>query len=211
MIECNNVIPKIITLTNTDDPKEVIDHYAVKNNIAPLYIIRVEPEKTELTVEQIHLFQKDIQVSFSHPLLIVLQDIDASSNEVQNALLKSLEEESDRIQFVLLVRTPSLLLPTIRSRCALIDEKTAVMRNTMERDSKEVFSFAHNSTSTKETALLTIDQFISSRAPCTPALLRYILTMRKLITDNNVNPSMALDSILIFIAKTSTIKKTHEK
>jgi hypothetical protein len=92
-----------------------------------------------------------------------------------------------------------------------LEEKSKWVRHTVQKDPKELFSFPHNSESTKESAVQKIDQFISSGVHYSSHLLRHILTMRKLITDNNVNPSMALDSILIFLSKTSTMKETNEK
>ena len=49
--------------------------------------------------------------------VVLVERADRASEQIQNALLKALEEPSDRHAFVLVADEPSRLLPTIRSRC----------------------------------------------------------------------------------------------
>jgi hypothetical protein len=49
--------------------------------------------------------------------VILVEQADRASEQIQNALLKALEEPSDRHAFILVADEPSGLLPTIRSRC----------------------------------------------------------------------------------------------
>jgi len=216
LIECNIVIPIITTVNKGDDIDKIIHHYAMKYAIAPSHIIVVQPKKDELTVDQIHLMQKDIQVAFSQLVLVVLREVDNSSNEVQNSLLKCLEEDANRIVFLLLVKNPARLLSTIRSRCMVIDYKPAAGKLKLAKDYTEdytkVFSFAKNSEVSKEISIERIDQFIlSSPSLKTLKALHYLLQTRKLIMDNNMNPVLALDSILLFLSKASNMKVLHEK
>jgi DNA polymerase III gamma/tau subunit len=48
--------------------------------------------------------------------LVVVEHADRANEQVQNALLKALEEPTDRHTFILVADEPSRLLPTIRSR-----------------------------------------------------------------------------------------------
>lgn len=48
--------------------------------------------------------------------LVVVEHADRANEQVQNALLKTLEEPTDRHTFILVADEPSRLLPTIRSR-----------------------------------------------------------------------------------------------
>ena len=48
--------------------------------------------------------------------IVLIEAADRASEQVQNALLKALEEPGDRQAFILVADEPSLLLPTIRSR-----------------------------------------------------------------------------------------------
>lgn len=49
--------------------------------------------------------------------VVLIERADQASEQIQNALLKVLEEPTDRHTFVLVADEPSALLPTIRSRC----------------------------------------------------------------------------------------------
>lgn len=49
--------------------------------------------------------------------IVIVEHADRASEQIQNALLKALEEPTDRHTFILVADDPSRLLPTIRSRC----------------------------------------------------------------------------------------------
>lgn len=49
--------------------------------------------------------------------VILIERADQASEQIQNALLKALEEPTDRHTYILIADDPSRLLPTIRSRC----------------------------------------------------------------------------------------------
>ena len=49
--------------------------------------------------------------------IVLIESADRANEQTQNALLKALEEPSDRHAFILVADEPSRLLPTIRSRC----------------------------------------------------------------------------------------------
>ena len=66
--------------------------------------------------------------------IVVIEGADRANEQTQNALLKALEEPSDRHAFVLVADEPWRLLPTIRSRCqpvrigrVALDELTAFL------------------------------------------------------------------------------------
>jgi len=211
LIECNTVIPKIITTTETESIEEIISPFAESLHIPVAQRIGVYPEKDELTVEQIHLMQKDIQVAFSEKVLVVLVGVDASSSEVQNSMLKSLEEDSERIQFLFIVKNASLLLPTILSRCSLDESRKIISNEEITEINDDYFSFQNNSETKKEDALIKIDKLLTSSPLKNQNTLNYVLQIRSLIVNNNMNPVSALDAILIFLSKTSSMNKVHEK
>ena len=49
--------------------------------------------------------------------VILVEHADRANEQIQNALLKALEEPTDRHTYILVADEPSRLLPTIRSRC----------------------------------------------------------------------------------------------
>ncbi|NOI13364.1 DNA polymerase III subunit delta' [Vibrio hepatarius] len=81
----------------------------------------VEPEKEgkSITVEQIRHCNRQAQESsqLAGVRLFVIQPAEAMNESAANALLKTLEEPSSNCMFLLVTHRPSLLLPTITSRC----------------------------------------------------------------------------------------------
>lgn len=204
------MIPKILLINEVENSNEVISQFAIQNHIDPSYRIVVSPEKEDLTVDQIRQLKKDIQVSFSKIVLVVLRGVDDSSNEVQNSLLKCLEEDADRILFLFLVKNPARLLPTILSRCS-ISENMILDRSTAPSENyNSMFALKRNSEVTKDEAVKRIDQFMQTSYLTNLTVLRHLLLIRKLIIDNNMNPVLALDNILLFFSKTSTMSNVHD-
>lgn len=200
------MIPKIITIHDDEEGEIVIRQLIAAHTIDRSHVMVLRPEKEELTIDQIRLMQKDVTVSFSRQVLIVLYGLDVSGAEVQNSLLKIIEEESERLYFVFLVKDISRLLPTVISRCSLIGKPLPLKESTYVP-----FSFTINSESTRDEAIAKIDTFLLSHSLKNSQQLRYIVSIRKLILDNNVNPILALDSILLFLTKNSTMNAIHEK
>src|SRR5439155_18008869 len=52
--------------------------------------------------------------------VFVIEQAELLNNEASNAMLKTLEEPAGRTIIILLTTHPALLLPTIRSRCRMI-------------------------------------------------------------------------------------------
>ncbi len=214
LVECNIMMPKIIIIHDEREGEKAIQHIIAENKISPSHVLILKPDKEELRIEQVRQMQKDVQVSFSKRLLVVLYSLDDSGAEVQNSLLKVLEEESDRLLFILLVKNTSRLLPTIISRCSLIPQEALSSGNPEVKTTVnplEFFSFQKNSDSTRDEAIAKIDTFLLSHALRNRTQLRFLLTHRNLIIDNNMNPTLALDSILLFLSKPGSMKVPNEK
>lgn len=212
LVECNIVLPKIITITDEREGEKIILKLRADNNITLSHTLIIKPEKEELGIDQMRRMQDDLRVSYSKQLLVVVYDLDFSGIEVQNSLLKIIEEESERFIFVFLVKNPSRLLPTILSRCSLVTEGPFKKPPTRSFENfEDFFSFVRNSDSTKDDARDKIDLYLLSGSLTRSKNLDYIIAVRKLILDNNINPILALDSILLFLSKRSTIKLQNDK
>ncbi|MCX6731187.1 MAG: hypothetical protein NTZ55_05045 [Candidatus Roizmanbacteria bacterium] len=205
------MIPQILTITDEAQIETTISQFAHTYGIPSAQIMVIRPEKDEITVDQIHLVQKDIQFSFKEKVLVAILALDVSSIEVQNSLLKCLEEDSERIQFLFLVHNATRLLPTILSRCTIVQHIEPPHADKPVTLYEELFSYKNNSDNTKEDAVAKIDSYIEYSDLKDSAILNKLLNIRKLIIDNNVNPILALDHILIFLSKTSTMKVSNEK
>lgn len=186
--------------------------YAHRFSVSPIHITTITPEKDELTVDQIRDLHKMTRFSTTEPILISIAALDASSIEVQNMLLKTLEELSERYIFLLFVKSVERLAATIRSRCLIRSlvppQVDSVMKS--EISPVEYFSFANNSETSREDALQRIDDYLTRSTVNTVEFMKHLLKTRSLIANNNVDPGMGLDSILLFSLKHSTMKDRHE-
>ncbi len=81
--------------------------------------------KREITVDQIRALRDDTVVMPNEADRKVYIIGPSMNVPAQNALLKVLEEPPGGASFVLSVRSPGELLPTVRSRCAFVSAETA--------------------------------------------------------------------------------------
>lgn len=94
-------------------------------------VVAVEDDRKLISVEQIRSMVAD--ASFrpyeGRYKVFIVEQADAMSAGGANALLKTLEEPVPSTSFLLLTRSPELLLPTIRSRSQLLPVRDEVRGN----------------------------------------------------------------------------------
>ncbi len=89
-------------------------------------IIWVKHEKYSIGVDDIRLqVNADIQIKPYHSpyKIYIIEDGDKLTEQAQNALLKTMEEPPEYAVIILLVNNISAILPTILSRCVLLNLK----------------------------------------------------------------------------------------
>jgi len=94
-------------------------------------IIILEPEivensrgimkEAEIKIEEIREFQKKLGTTeyFGRYKVGIIDNADKMNKSSQNAMLKILEEPSEKIIIILVVRDINKIIPTIKSRCAI--------------------------------------------------------------------------------------------
>lgn len=99
-------------------------------------VIFLQPDaKASITIEQVKKILPKLSARQIQDLFIVIRPAEVMNIEAANALLKSLEQPSDKVHFVLLTSSPSMILPTITSRASLYFLKTP-NDNTISADEK---------------------------------------------------------------------------
>jgi hypothetical protein len=104
----------LITGNNISNIDEAIFSLAKKINSKIL-------EFSLLKVEDVRSLNDFIRFSFAEPTLIVSKNIDNATTEALNAFLKNLEEPGENISFALTALSSGKVLPTIISRCQIIN------------------------------------------------------------------------------------------
>jgi len=170
----------------------------------PLFIF---PEKDELVVDQIKTLKRELKYSYTENVVVALGGVDVSSSEVQNMLLKFLEEHSSYLHIFLFVTRLSGLLPTVSSRCS-VEDVAGVQSPQQPVYPLEFEMLGKAMTQMTDITKETVDAFIQSILGKTTSLseLRFLLTHLRLLRENNMSPFLIYDNVLIFFHKKSTMK-----
>ena len=123
------------TIKSLVDHNSLNHHYTLlENNTHPNIVIlkkefdeRTKKIKHFITIDQIRkLIQFSMETTLINnlPKFILIDSADDLNANAANALLKILEEPKQNTYFFLLSHQPSLLLPTIKSRCVKINLST---------------------------------------------------------------------------------------
>lgn len=194
----------------------------LKKNYPDGLIIKLTPEKTEYSINQIRSIMKEIVLYQSQIRIYLFETFEKSSIETQNSLLKTLEEPPTNIQFVLSVSNEYQIIPTILSRSKIVkkavsppnltDEKVA-SNNLDLRKLEDTLSHTDFNVTNKDEALIQIDHLISQVKTAKEyrersfKIIKECIKLRRLIDNNNINPQLGIDHLLIFISKIYSIKK----
>jgi len=207
------MIPLIILADCASAQEKYISELVVQHGVNQHHVFHIFPEKTELTIDQVRSIQKLVITAPVSVRIIICHAFDTSSHEVQNALLKTLEEKSVSNQFILLGSNIARILPTIRSRSKIITftetdkKKKPVSSLILEVEKAENYSYlAHPDLKkvTKSQALTIIEdyiaylrkQLISGKLNLSP-LITLCIDRREKLQSNNLNPQLAVDTLFI--------------
>ena len=85
-------------------------------------IIMLQPQKKEIQINQVRDLQKSLRLRprLSNLKSVIIDNAQSLNDGAQNCLLKTLEEPRGNVFFFLISSCPEMLLPTIRSRCAIL-------------------------------------------------------------------------------------------
>lgn len=85
-----------------------------------LKLVRREEDKKEITIDQVRETIRELSFVGEGPRAVVIDEAERMNEEAMNAFLKTFEEAPDRTVLVLVTSAPSMILPTLRSRCQTI-------------------------------------------------------------------------------------------
>lgn len=88
-------------------------------------VLWIEPDGNSIKKEQVENLQKEFTYSGleSNQKVYVIKDADTFTTNASNRILKFLEEPSTKTTAIMLTENSRAILPTIRSRCQVIDLK----------------------------------------------------------------------------------------
>ena len=212
------MLPILLVCRDQNKINSYIKKLQKKEGISDDSIIKLEPQKNKFSINQIKEIKKSLAYNVGHPRLYVLLNFDSSSYEAQNAFLKTLEEHSPLVHFLIVVSQYYSLVPTLVSR-----SKIYVVQDTENAAKPELISELDNFIKNKDLKILgnKVFQAKGKKNPIeildgmifyfkgrfekdikTTDVLRELMTFRSFVLYNNVDPQNAIDHVLIYIYKT---------
>lgn len=222
----------IISGSDKKKRQKYIQKFCLDLHIDPLDITTIEKETAlkqnvnTIGIEEIKNMQKKL---FLKPIksktkAVILEDAELLTTIAQNALLKSLEEPPANTIIILSSHSKETLLPTILSRCQIIElkDKTHTLSEKETNESTEFLNLLPNmpiSEKLKKAETLSKDKqkaknWIANlihilrqkllESPNNLSTLRTITTLQKthtLLTTTNINPRFALEIAILDIPK----------
>lgn len=194
---------------------ELIQAELSKKILNPYYKIYLEDANT-IKINSIRDIKKFIEYEYEDAPLrfIFILDADLMNEQTQNALLKSLEEPPEGIIFFILTSNIDKLLPTIQSRCWIINFNP-LSENAVAKILKEYFDIdkttaekvAHFSDGSVQKALLLVEKDFDLLLEKVISILRYSIGKRYSTAYQELLASMtnnSLDDLKIIISLVKT-------
>jgi hypothetical protein len=198
-----------------------VNFYISANSISPTNVYRFNSHPAEFNVEEFREMLKLTERHFDSPTLFIIENFETISEVMQNTFLKTLEEHQENLVFVLISRNLSKVLPTVRSRCQVVNLQNKIpsltpadklfFENLLQKLQKNPhylvsFEAALGIKNKKEKALTFLDNFLAyahsllPRFPKQTVLANYTrraIEIRELIENNNLDPEMAIDQVFL--------------
>lgn len=189
----------------------------LERSISPHDTITVNPEPTSIGIEAIRTATRRLSI---HPVAsthhaVIIHNAHTMTIEAQNAFLKTLEEPVGNAIIILESREPDTLLPTILSRCQLINLGTATQYSDEEittcidtvtllgevsvgkrlQKIDELTKTRDDALAFTNLAITALEQDLKKTGRHAK-LLRSLLTARTQIL-GNITPKLALDAVFL--------------
>lgn len=210
------MLPIILVSKSAESISEYVLETIHKENITSYNLVSIYPVKKEIIIDQIRDLNKELNYSLNARRLVVVYSFHTAGTEVQNSLLKTLEEKNEENLFILSVSSSEMLLPTILSRSKIVnlDEKKTdyeidakylkVIKESLEKDN---YYFLADESITKidknsadiflENIILYFRKYLESQSSV--EIIKKAIFLKRLLNSNNLNPQLTVDSMLFYI------------
>ncbi|PIY68599.1 hypothetical protein COY90_05165 [Candidatus Roizmanbacteria bacterium CG_4_10_14_0_8_um_filter_39_9] len=220
------MISRLIVYKQKKLLSKYIRAYIEERSITPLNVIEIDPDNKILTIDDIRFLQKTLATHIPKERLFVIYSFELASIVIQNALLKTLEEKSERNSVFISTTNPESTLPTIRSRMQLVyvdkDQEDFLLQEEVKgydvlyEQLKEGYHFMGNPllSTTKEDSIVFLDKltlYLRNKMRMATSVqfahcIKAIFKTKEQIIYSNATPQLALDNLLISIHKTVSMK-----
>ena len=220
------MLPFILYSQNEKETQLYIQKFVKTHQIASSDMYNFIPEKEAFSMDEVRSILRIFYIQFPTERVFIFNQFGNTSWEVQNMLLKTLETDNEANYIFLLTSNLYALLPTIRSRAQIV----AIGRHTVFEKEKIIpplldFILKEKKRNPlfheqllnikKDEALIYLDDFIyyfslkmkKTFDPVFSEILTRIFFVKNIIEYNNINITLAMDNLLLFIDKKVTINR----
>lgn len=218
-----NIMPILLKSVGQVKTNKFIVDYLKSNSIYEYNVYRVTPEKEELSIAEVREVKKELVFSSTTARLIIFERFESASIEAQNALLKTLEERNHSIHYILIASRTDKILPTVLSRTKLVElEKPLKKESKMSKLIPEIIASIKKTPNDPSLSsvtgfdrkkgaefmmeLLKYYQIEIADDRTAPEIIKKILATLRLFENNNLNPQLTVDNLLIYISKRYRMK-----
>jgi len=207
------MVPHIFIASSKRLAQKSIDSLLKSLSISHSSVISIEKDGATLKIDDVRSIAPFIERSSTNMIAVIIYDFETAKDETQNTLLKTLEEDSERILFILVTSDEAQVLPTIRSRSKVV----RIIKPVKKYEPINVQSLVKDllpitDKVTREKATQYIDSIIDAvrltmkkelidkndpRALQLSTYLKECQNARYLLIQNNLNPQMVLDHLVL--------------
>jgi len=211
----NNLTIPLLIITNSD--REFKNYLEGLTEF--LEVNTIEPEKNEITIDQIRSIYGIIKHQSKQRRMIVIKNFDSAKSLTQNAILKVLEEKTKNSQFILQAQNLNKIIETVQSRVKIInlnqklkvlDDKTKKIIELIISQSKLKSLAFLNEKEFTNPSLEFINNFLSDlqfylsnkdnlNQNQKIKIIKKTFSYQKALGSINCNLQLTIDSLLIFI------------
>ncbi|MCL1839479.1 hypothetical protein FWF89_00550 [Candidatus Saccharibacteria bacterium] len=124
--------------------------------------INITPnDKNNITIEDIHDIEQIVRTKQSSSFIITVSHADHMTEQAQNCFLKLLEEPGDHIHFAFFTQHLNQLLPTIRSRAQIFQQKSNIKIDSPLQHDQEIITLAKQYISSTPRQLASFSQTLA--------------------------------------------------
>jgi len=222
-----STIPLLIITNSNEGFEGYIKKFIAENTPEFKEMNTIEPEKNEITIDQIRSIYGMIKHIPQQRRLIIIKSFDSAKTLTQNAILKLLEEKTVNTQFVLQAKNLNKIIDTIQSRVKVIN--LVQSEKVLDETYKKLIELIITQSKAKSLAFLNEKEFTNPNLEFINKFLinlqLYFLSTKELNQNQiiiiinksfeyqkqlgsiNLNLQLTLDSILIFIYTVINIKE----
>ena len=188
----------------------------LKKNYSKAEIHEYRPDPNNITIDQIREITGIFKYASKIRKVIIIYDFETAKAEAQNAFLKTLEDSSEKAQFILVTGDINSLLPTVLSRCfvnKLTLESTIIGQYDFTLSVSKLMESVTLKKRDKGESLVECDRMIglfrsrlihqdlkdTTSFLKLPEIIKEVIRVRQYIEKNNINPQLGLDHLIIFI------------